>query len=82
LFRFLFILHTAHAVDTCALPSIMLSLSLTDMMYCTPEKKPTLASAPNFRLVWISLLHTVVKCVRNRTVQFHCVFGSTGGYGV
>jgi hypothetical protein len=35
-----------------------------------------------FRLVWVSLLHNVVKRVRNRTALFRCVFGSTGGCGV
>jgi hypothetical protein len=56
----------------------MPSLSSTDMMYCTPEKKPTPASA--FRMIWISLLHIVVKRVRNRTARFRCVFGSRDDY--
>jgi len=25
-----------------------------------------------FRLIWISLLHNVVKCVRNRIARFRC----------
>jgi hypothetical protein len=29
--------------------------------------------------VWISLLHIVVKRVRNSTARFRCVFGSTDG---
>jgi hypothetical protein len=32
--------------------------------------------------MWISLLHNVVKRVRNRTARFRCVFGSKDGYGV
>jgi hypothetical protein len=32
--------------------------------------------------LWISLLHSVVKRVRNRTARFHCVFSSTDGYGI
>jgi len=39
-----FIHHIIYVVDACALPSIMPSLSLTDMMYRTPEKKTTPAS--------------------------------------
>jgi hypothetical protein len=48
-------------------------------MYCTPEKKPTPASASTFILIWISLLHNVVKRVRNRTSRFRCVFSTTDG---
>jgi hypothetical protein len=66
-----------HVLDACALPRIMPSLSFTDMMYCTPEKKPTLAST--FRLIWISLLHNVVKRVRSSTARFRCVVGSIEG---
>jgi hypothetical protein len=32
--------------------------------------------------LWISLLHNVVKHVRNRTARFRCVFGRTLSYGV
>jgi len=39
-----FILHIPYVVNSCALISILPSLSLTDMIYCTPEKKPTLTS--------------------------------------
>jgi hypothetical protein len=39
-----FILHTAYTVDACALTSILLSLSLIDMIYCTPNIKVTPAS--------------------------------------
>jgi hypothetical protein len=60
----------------------MPSLSLTDIMYCTPEKKPTPVSASIFRLIWFSLHHKVVKRVRYRTERFHCLFGSTDGYVV
>jgi len=81
-----FILHIPYVLDACALPSILPSLSLTDMMYCTPEKKPTLVSvqvvASIFTLICISLPHNVVNRVRNRTARLRCVFGSTGGYGV
>jgi len=75
-----FILHTAYTVAACALNSILPSLPLTDVMYCTTDTKATPASI--FRLIWISLLHNVVKCIRNRIARFHCVFGSTDGYGV
>jgi len=73
-----FILHIPYAVDACALPNILPSLSFTGMMYyCTSEKKPTLTST--FRLIWISLPHIVVKRVPNSTARFRCVFGSTDG---
>jgi hypothetical protein len=55
------ILHIPYVVDTCALSSIMPSLSLAVVIYCTLEKNPTPAS--NFRFIWISLLHNVVKGV-------------------
>jgi hypothetical protein len=40
------------------------------------------ASASIFRFIWISLLHNVLKRVRNRTARLRCVFGSIDGYGV
>jgi hypothetical protein len=40
------------------------------------------ASASIFRLIWISLLHNVVKRLRNRIARFRCVFSSTDGYVV
>jgi len=33
-------------------------------------------SASIFRLTWISLLHNVLKRVRNRIARFPCVFGN------
>jgi len=39
-----FILQVPYIVDTCALPSLLPSLFLTDTMSCTPEEKPTPAS--------------------------------------
>jgi hypothetical protein len=39
-----FILHTAYTVDACALTSILPSLSLIDMTYCTADTKATPAS--------------------------------------
>jgi hypothetical protein len=36
-FVFDFILHTAYTVEACALTSILPSLSLIDMVYCTPD---------------------------------------------
>jgi hypothetical protein len=39
-----FILHTAYTVDACALTSILPSLSLIDMIQCTPYTKATPAS--------------------------------------
>jgi len=68
------------AVDACALTSILPSLPLIDMIYCTADTKATPASI--FRLIWISLLHNVLKRVRNRTAQFRCVFGSAACYSV
>jgi hypothetical protein len=63
----------------------MPSLSLIVMIYCTADRKPLSASvrapASIFRLMWISLVHNVVKRVHNRTARFRCVFGSTDGYG-
>jgi hypothetical protein len=57
----------AYIVDACALTSIQPSLSLIDMIHCTADKKATSASI--FRLIWISLLHDVIKRVRNRTAH-------------
>jgi hypothetical protein len=70
--------HTAYTVDACALASILPSLSLIDMIYCKADTK----EASIFKLIWFSLLHNVVKHVRNRTARLHCVFGSTDAYGV
>jgi hypothetical protein len=76
-----FILHTAYTIDSCALTSIQLSLSLIDTIYCTADtnrrRRRFRASAWIFRLIWISLLHKVMKCVRNRHERFRCTFGST-----
>jgi hypothetical protein len=81
-----FILHTTFSVDACALTSIMPSLSLIDMIYFTTDTKATPASVQgvcvHFQIIWISLLHNVVKRVRNRTARFRCVFGSTDCCGV
>jgi hypothetical protein len=43
-FVFDFILHTAYAVDACALTSILPSLSWIDMTHCTADTKATPAS--------------------------------------
>jgi hypothetical protein len=59
---------------------ILPSLPIIDMTYCTADTKATPAS--NFRLIWIPLLHNVVKRVRNRTARFRSVFCSADGYGV
>jgi hypothetical protein len=40
------------------------------------------ASSSILRLIWISLLHNVVSCVRKRTARFRCVFGSTDAYRI
>jgi hypothetical protein len=50
------------------------------MTYCTADTKATPASM--FGLVWILLLHMVVKRVRKRNGRFRLVFGSEDGYGV
>jgi hypothetical protein len=76
-----FIFHIVYVIDECKLASTLPPLSFIDMIYCSPETKVTPASASIFRLIWISLLHNVVKRFRNRTARFRCVFGSTGGYG-
>jgi hypothetical protein len=62
-----FVIHFPYVVDACALPRILPSQSMTDMMYCTPEKKPTPTSVSTFRVVSISFFHIVVKRVRNST---------------
>jgi hypothetical protein len=62
-FVFDFILDTAHIVDACALTSILPSLSL---ILDTADTKATPASI--LRLIWISLLHNVMKRVHNRTM--------------
>jgi hypothetical protein len=67
-----FILHVPHVLDACALASILPLLSLTHMMYCTPEKKPTPASASTCGLKWISFLPIVVKRFRNSTARVRC----------
>jgi len=46
----------------------------------TVATKATPASI--FRLIWIWLLHSVVKRVRNRTSRFRCDLDSADGYGV
>jgi hypothetical protein len=79
-FVFDFILHTTYTVDACALTSIQPLLSFTGMIYFTADTKATPASI--FRLIRISLLHKVVKRVRDRTASFRRVFGSIDGYGV
>jgi hypothetical protein len=56
-FVFDFIIHIAYTVDACALTSILLSLSLIDMIYYRPETKATPASI--LSLIWILLLHNV-----------------------
>jgi hypothetical protein len=43
-FVFDFILHTAYAVDACALTSILPSLSWIDKTHCTSDTKATPAS--------------------------------------
>jgi len=43
-FRFLFILHTVYIVDACVLTSILPSLPLIDIIYCTAATKATPAS--------------------------------------
>jgi hypothetical protein len=43
-FVFDFILHTAYTVDACALTSILLLLSLIDMIYYTADTKAMPAS--------------------------------------
>jgi hypothetical protein len=43
-FIFDFILHTAYTVDACVLTSILPSLLLIDMIYCTADTKATPAS--------------------------------------
>jgi hypothetical protein len=47
-FVFNVILHTAYTVDAYALPSILPSLSLIDMIYCTADTKATPASVQGF----------------------------------
>jgi len=34
-----------------------------------------------FKFIYTSLLHNVMKSVRNRTASFRCVSGSRDGYG-
>jgi hypothetical protein len=43
-FVFVFIVNTAYTVDACALTSILPSLPLIDMIYCTADTKATPAS--------------------------------------
>jgi hypothetical protein len=80
------ILHTAFTVHACALTSILSSLPLIDMTYCTPDTKATLASfegvGVDFEIDMDFASPQRLKRVRNRTAQFRCVFGSTDGYGV
>jgi hypothetical protein len=40
-----FILHTTYTVDACSLTSILPSLSMIDMIYCTVDTKATPLSA-------------------------------------
>jgi hypothetical protein len=43
-FVFDFILHSAYTLDACAVSSILPSVSLIDMIYCTPDTKATQVS--------------------------------------
>jgi len=59
---FYFIHHTAYTIDTCTLTSILPSLSLMDMIYCTMDTKAMLPLVQGVAvdwLIWISLLQTV-----------------------
>jgi hypothetical protein len=85
-FVFDFILHTAYTVDGCALTRTLPSLSLIDMICFTADAKATTAWVQGvgveFRLIWTSLLHNVMKRVLNRTARFRRVSSSTDRYGV
>jgi len=64
-----------YLVDTCALPSVLPSLSLTDdllYVYGLGRRRRLLD-------IWILLLHIVVKRVRNSTPRFRSAFYSTDG---
>jgi hypothetical protein len=80
-----FILQTAYTVGTYALTSTLPSLSLIDMIYSTAVTEATPASVQgvgvDFMFIWISLLHDVLKRIRNSTARCRCVFGSIDGYG-
>jgi hypothetical protein len=56
------------------------------MIYSTADTKPTPASVQgvgvDLRLIWISLLHDVLKRAGNRTARFRCIFGGEDGYEV
>jgi hypothetical protein len=85
-FIFDFILHIAYTVDACALISILLSLSLIDMIYYTADTKATPASVQgigvDFEFDTDFASTQRLKRVRNRTARIRCVFGSTDGYGI
>jgi hypothetical protein len=50
------------------------------MIHFPADTKTTQASI--FTFIWISLLHNVLKRVRNTNARFPCVYGTTDGYGV
>jgi hypothetical protein len=86
LFVFCFILPTTYTVGACALTSILPSLSLINMIHCTPYTKATPASVQvvgvDFYIDMDFSCPQRSECVCNRTARFHCVFGSTDLYGV
>jgi len=82
-FVFYFILHNTYTLNASALPSILPSLSLIDMVYCTPHTRATPASVQGVGVdFWINMDSASpqrLKCVRKRTARFRSVFGSTDG---
>jgi hypothetical protein len=72
-----FILHYVVVLHACAVAMIKPSHTLIDMAYCRAETKATPASIN--RSIQGSLLHNVVKRVRNSTESFRCAFCSTEG---
>jgi hypothetical protein len=78
-----FILHYVVVSHSCSVAMIRPSHTLIDMTYCRAKTKATPASVQGVasinRSIRISLLHNVVKRVRNSTARFRCDFWSTDG---
>jgi hypothetical protein len=72
-----FILHNVVVLHACAVAMIRPPHTLIDMTYFRAETKATPASINGS--IRISLLHNVVKRVRNSTTKFLCAFCSTDG---
>jgi hypothetical protein len=74
-----FIFHTAYTVDACAFISILPSLSLINMIYCTAD---TIATPASVQGIGVDFYIDKDATHPQRCAPFLCVFGRRDGYGV